>query len=75
MADTRYEDKFTTMFDQHNLLLRLFTLEGHAGQMASILLGTQGAVVESFAKAMTALGVSKTNQMILAQKLSDHAGL
>ena len=36
-------------------------------------LGTQGAVFECFPKAMTALGVSKSNQMTLARRLSDHA--
>ena len=73
VADTRYEDKLSTKFDQHKLLCRLLTLEGHDVQVLPIILGTQGAVFECFPKAMTALGVSKSNQMTLARKLSDHA--
>ena len=73
VADTRYEDKLSNKFDQHKRLCRLLTLEGHEVQILPIILGTQGAVFECFPKAMTALGVSKSNQMTLARRLSDHA--
>ena len=73
VADTRYEDKLSNKFDQHKMLCRLLALEGHEVQILPIILGTQGAVFECFPKAMTALGVSKSNQMTLARRLSDHA--
>ena len=73
VADTRYEDKLSNKFDQHKLLCRLLALEEHEVQILPIILGTQGAIFECFPKAMTALGVSKSNQMTLARRLSDHA--
>ena len=50
VADTKYQDKLSTKFDQHKLLCRLLTLEGHVVQILPITLGTQGALFECFQK-------------------------
>ena len=45
VADTGYEDKLSTKFDQHKLLYRLLTHEGHDMQILPIILDIQGAVL------------------------------
>ena len=73
VADTRYEDKLKAKAKQHKLLCKLLEKEGHEVEFLPIILGTQGSVSKCFTKAMTALGVSSSDQLTLARKLVEHA--
>ena len=73
VSDTRYWDKRKAKEQQHKLLCELLRREGHVVEFYPVVLGTQGSVFKCLQKAMTALGVSHSDQKILARKLSDHA--
>ena len=73
VSDTRHWDKRKAKEQQHKLLCELLRREGHDVEFYPVVLGTQRSVFKCLQKAMTALGVSHSDQKTLARKLSDHA--
>ena len=72
-SDTRYNEKLNEKKEQHARFCKILRKEGHDVEFLPVILGTYAPVSTCLPKALTAVGVSRQQQIKLEGKLVVHA--